>query len=72
MKIPVPFVGWIEVEELDDMTEMLRQQIQIQQREIVRLGMENQAAYQRGWSDAVKAATERVQKIFDTSINDQS
>jgi FtsZ-binding cell division protein ZapB len=72
MKVPVPFVGWIEVEELDDMTEMLRQQIQIQQREILRLGMENQAAYQRGWSDAVKAATERVQKIFDASINDQS
>jgi len=72
MKVPVPFVGWIEIEELDDMTEMLRQQIQIQQREILRLGMENQAAYQRGWSDAVKAATERVQKIFDASINDQS
>lgn len=72
MKVPVPFVGWIELDDLDDMTEMLRQQIHIQQREILRLGMENQAAYQRGWSDAVKAATERVQRIFDASLDDKS
>jgi hypothetical protein len=69
MKVPVPFVGWIDLDDVEDMTAMLRQQIQIQQREILRLGMENQAAYQRGWSDAVKAATERVQRIFDESMD---
>jgi hypothetical protein len=65
MKVPIPFGGWIEIEDLEDMNEMLRKQIEIQQGEILRLTIENQAAYQRGWSEAIKAATERTRKIFN-------
>lgn len=65
MKIPVPFVGWIEVEDLNDMEQMLRKQIDIQQTEIMRLSMEVGDAYKKGWNDAISAATERVKKAFD-------
>ena len=43
MKIPIPFVGWINVDE-EDTVEMLREQLQIQQREIERLNKELFAA----------------------------
>jgi hypothetical protein len=70
MKVPVPFVGWIETEDLDDMESMLRKQIEIQQTEIMRLSGEMTNAYQKGWSDAIKAATERIKKNFDEYDND--
>lgn len=62
MKIPVPFVGWLDIEELEDVEAMLRKQIEIQQTEIMRLSGEMTNAYQKGWSDAIDAATERVRK----------
>lgn len=65
MKIPVPFVGWIEIEDAEDAQEMLRKQIEIQQTEIMRLATEVSNAYQKGWADAIKAATERVKKGFE-------
>lgn len=70
MKIPVPFVGWIEVEDLDDTTDMLRKQIEIQQTEIMRLATEVSSAYQKGWGDAINAATERARRIFNDECND--
>lgn len=70
MKIPVPFVGWLEVEDAEDVQEMLRKQIQIQQTEIMRLATEVSQAYQKGWSDAIKAATDRIKKNFDEYDND--
>ena len=70
MKIPVPFVGWLEVEDAEDAQEMLRKQIEIQQTEIMRLATEVTNAYQKGWSDAIKAATERIKKNFDEYDND--
>lgn len=70
MKIPVPFVGWIETEDMEDAQEMLRKQIEIQQTEIMRLAQEVTNAYQKGWSDAIKAATERIKKNFDEHDND--
>jgi len=70
MKIPVPFVGWLEVEDAEDAQEMLRKQIEIQQSEIMRLATEVTNAYQKGWSDAIKAATERIKKNFDEYDND--
>lgn len=42
-----------------------QEQLEIQQGEILRLTIENQAAYQRGWSEAIKAATERTRRIFN-------
>lgn len=65
MKVPVPFVGWVDIQDLEDMEAMLRKQVQIQQDEILRLTTESQAAYQRGWSEAIKAATERTRRIFN-------
>lgn len=65
MKIPVPFVGWLEVEDLENTEAMLRKQIEIQQTEIMRLATEVSMAYQKGWGDAIKAATERARRIFD-------
>lgn len=65
MKIPVPFVGWLDVEDLEDMEAMLRKQIEIQQTEIMRLSGEMTNAYQKGWSDAIKAATERLRQGFE-------
>ena len=70
MKIPVPFVGWLEVEDAEDAQEMLRKQIEVQQTEIMRLATEVTNAYQKGWSDAIKAATERIKKNFDEYDND--
>ena len=70
MKIPVPFVGWLEVEDAEDAQEMLLKQIEIQQTEIMRLATEVTNAYQKGWSDAIKAATERIKKNFDEYDND--
>jgi len=70
MKIPVPFVGWIETEDLEDMEQMLRKQIEVQQTEIMRLSRQMTDAYQKGWSDAIKAATERIKKNFDEYDND--
>ena len=70
MKIPVPFVGWLEVEDAEDAQEMLRKQIEIQQTEIMRLATEVTNAYQKGWSDAIKAATERIKKNFDEYDDD--
>lgn len=70
MKIPVPFVGWIETEELDDMEAMLRKQIEVQQTEIMRLSRQMTDAYQKGWSDAIKAATDRIRKGFEDYDND--
>ena len=67
MKIPVPFVGWIEVEDLDDMEAMLRKQIDIQQTEIMRLSQEVGDAYKKGWSDAITAATERIRNAYDNN-----
>lgn len=72
MKVPIPFGGWIDVDDLEDISEMLRQQIHAQQSEIIRLTMENQAAYQKGWSDAITAATERARKMFDDEFNPRS
>lgn len=70
MKIPVPFVGWLEVEDAEDAQAMLRKQIEVQQTEIMRLAQEVTNAYQKGWSDAIKAATERIKKNFDEYDND--
>lgn len=70
MKIPVPFVGWIEVEDLEDTQEMLRKQIEIQQSEIMRLAQEVTDAYQKGWSDAIDAATKRLRKGLEDYDND--
>lgn len=70
MKIPVPFVGWLEVQDLDDLEDMLRKQIEVQQGEILRLSGEITNAYQKGWSDAIKAATERIRKGFEDHDND--
>lgn len=70
MKIPVPFVGWIEVEDLEDTQEMLRKQIEVQQTEIMRLSMEVADAYRKGWSDAIDAATERLRKGIESYDND--
>lgn len=70
MKIPVPFVGWLEVEDAEDAQEMLRKQIEVQQTEIMRLATEVSTAYQKGWSDAIKAATDRIKKSFDQYDND--
>jgi len=65
MKVPVPFVGWIEVEDAEDAQAMLRKQIEIQQSEIMRLAQEVTNAYQKGWSDAIDAATKRLRKGFE-------
>ena len=65
MKIPVPFVGWIEVEDAEDAQAMLRKQLEIQQTEIMRLAGEVSNAYQKGWSDAIDAATKRLRKGFE-------
>ena len=65
MKIPVPFVGWIEVEDAEDAQAMLRKQLEIQQTEIMRLAGEVTNAYQKGWSDAIDAATKRLRKGFE-------
>ena len=65
MKIPVPFVGWIETEDLDDMEAMLRKQIEIQQTEILRLSQEVADAYRKGWTEAIEAATNRIRKAYD-------
>ena len=65
MKIPVPFVGWIEVEDLEDMEAMLRKQIEIQQTEILRLSTEVANSYQKGWSDAIEAATKRIRNAYE-------
>ena len=65
MKIPVPFVGWIEVEDMEDMEQMLRKQIEIQQSEIMRLSTEVGNSYKKGWSDAIEAATKRARDIFN-------
>ena len=67
MKIPVPFVGWVEVEDLDDMEAMLRKQIEIQQTEILRLSQEVSDAYRRGWTEAIEAATNRIRRTYDES-----
>lgn len=72
MKVPIPFVGWIDIEDLDDLTEMLRKQIKIQQDEIIRLSMENQAAYQKGWADAVAAATARVRRMYNEEFDNET
>ena len=37
MQIPIPFVGWITIEDDDDREQMLREQLQVQQGEIDRL-----------------------------------
>ena len=39
MQIPIPFVGWINVD-MDDSVDMLREQLRMQQREIDRLNGE--------------------------------
>jgi hypothetical protein len=70
MKIPVPFVGWIEVEDAEDTQAMLRKQLEIQQTEIMRLGMEVADAYRKGWSDAIDAATQRLRKGLEDYDND--
>ena len=70
MKIPVPFVGWIEVEDLENTTEVLRKQIEIQQTEIMRLSGEISDAYQKGWADAIEAATQRLRKGLEDYDND--
>lgn len=70
MKIPVPFVGWVEVEDIDDTTEMLRKQIEIQQTEIMRLSKEVADAYRKGWSEAIDAATKRIRKQAEDYDND--
>ena len=70
MKIPVPFVGWVEVEDLDDTTEMLRKQIEVQQTEIMRLSQEVADAYRKGWSEAIDAATSRIRKQAENYDND--
>ena len=70
MKIPVPFVGWLETEDLDDLEAMLRKQIEVQQTEIMRLSMEVADAYRKGWADAIKAATDRVRQGFEDYDND--
>ena len=70
MKIPVPFVGWVEVEDIDDTTEMLRKQIEIQQTEIMRLSKEVSDAYRKGWTEAIDAATNRIRKKAEEYDND--
>lgn len=70
MKIPVPFVGWVEVDDLENLETMLREQLRMQQEEIMRLTIANQGAYQKGWSDAIDAATKRLRKGFDEYEND--
>lgn len=65
MKIPVPFVGWIETEDLEDHEAMLRKQIEIQQTEIMRLSKEVADAYRRGWTEAIEAATKRIRNSID-------
>jgi hypothetical protein len=70
MKVPVPFVGWIEVEDLEDTQTMLRKQLEIQQTEIMRLSGELTNAYQKGWSDAIDAATKKLRKGFEDNDND--
>jgi len=67
MKLPVPFVGWSETEDLDDMESMLRKQIEIQQTEILRLSKEVADAYRRGWTEAIEAATNRIRRTYDES-----
>ena len=47
MKIPVPFAGWIETEDIESLESMLKE------------------AYQKGWSDAIDAATNRLRQGFD-------
>ena len=37
MQIPIPFVGWITIEDEEDREQMLREQLQVQQAEIDRL-----------------------------------
>ncbi len=70
MKIPVPFVGWVEVEDLDDTTDMLRKQIEIQQTEILRLSKEVADAYRKGWTEAIEAATKRIRNKMEDYDND--
>lgn len=65
MKIPVPFVGWIETEDLEDHEAMLRKQIEIQQTEIMRLSQEVADAYRKGWTEAIEAATHRIRNAAD-------
>jgi hypothetical protein len=68
MKIPVPFVGWVELEDMEDMEQMLRKQLDIQQSEIMRLSTEVNDAYKKGWSDAIEAATKRTRDIFNGKV----
>lgn len=70
MKIPVPFVGWVEVEDLEDTTEMLRKQIEVQQTEIMRLSKEVADAYRKGWTEAIEAATKRIRSQVEDHDND--
>lgn len=68
MKVPVPFVGWIELNDLEDMEQMLRKQIETQQNEIMRLHTEVRSAYKKGWDEAIVEATQRVKDVFDGKI----
>ena len=60
MKIPVPFAGWVDMEDMEDMEAMLRKQIEIQQAEILRLTTEVAYAYKTGWDAAIDASIEKL------------
>lgn len=61
MSEPIPFAGWVDME---DMEAMLRKQLEIQQAEILRLTTEVAYAYKNGWDAAIDAS---IEKLFNTT-----
>ena len=60
MKEPIPFVGWLKLDDVEDTVIMLREQLAIQQAEILRLTTEVAYAYKTGWDAAIDASIEKL------------
>lgn len=64
MKEPIPFLGWLKLDDVEDTVIMLREQLEIQQTEIRRLTTEAAYAYKNGWDAAIDAS---IEKLFNTT-----
>lgn len=70
MKEPIPFAGWIQLEDMEVTIDILRKQLEAQQTEIMRLSQEVADAYRKGWTEAIDAATQRIRKKAEEHDND--
>ena len=64
MSEPIPFLGWLKLDDVEDTVIMLREQLEIQQAEILRLTTEVAYAYKKGWDAAIDAS---IEKLFNTT-----